>query len=438
MVFGRGTIRKSKSGSREESSSESDESYSSNSDSYYKGRNLRDVMSYSYDKHEVTREQYEAENYYYEDRYAEKRCCSIPKLAVFFIFLGLTFGLVFGLVDLDRINGIINGGDNSTGTDPTDDRIVFDDDTAEPYEFMQCPAVGECCNGLESNCDLAPHKMMWATVHNANHDDLLVSNNEAPLEEALEAGYRGLMIDVCRCKDEEGNWVLQFCHLLCGIGYRDPFEVFTNIESFLDRNPTEVVMINFEISNGNPTPEQLWSIADSVPGLREKTYVHRAGRIPVLRNVLANGRQLILYKHNGNNCNEENAQGCTPRIAEYFNTVIETQYSFKDVDAVSDSSESCWPFRGVDGRKDFYSINNFVTGPLGPSKLAAQTINKEAYLKKRLLDCEAVTGYVPNIIAVDFWQIGDVVKVVQEVNISRGSVVAVSLMSRIQKWFHGD
>ncbi len=438
MPFGR---FRSKRGNDDSDSGSSgiDHDYEEDSRSSYGDRQLRDVASYSYENREFTVEEY-------EDRYAEKSCCSIAKLAVFFIFLGLTFGLVFGLVDLDRINGVINGndGNNSTGTGTDDDALLINDDNGgngngEPYEFMQCPTNGgECCNGLQSNCDLAPHEIMWATVHNANHDDLLVSNNEAPLEEALDAGYRGLMIDVCLCNDGNGNFVVEFCHLLCGIGKRDPTEVFTNIEAFLTRNPTEVVMINFEMSHGAPTGSMLWALADAVPGLRQKTYIHRQGRIPIMRNLLASGRQLILFKHNGNNCNEENAVGCTPRIAEYFNTVVENNYSFKDVDAIRDSASSCWPIRGTEGRKDFYSVNNFVTTTLGPSKLAANIINQEAFLKQRIVDCQAVTGYEPNIMAVDFWQRGDLPKVVQEVNILRANGGAVSFMSRITKFFFGN
>ena len=44
----------------------------------------------------------------------EKSCCTVPELAL--LFLGLTFGLVFDLVDLDWINNVING-TNGTDTD---------------------------------------------------------------------------------------------------------------------------------------------------------------------------------------------------------------------------------------------------------------------------------------------------------------------------------
>lgn len=350
---------------------------------------------------------------------------ALPKLAIFFLFLGLTFGLVFGFVDLDKINSVINseGGGSGTNTPTddttTDDAISTNDDTNQaPYEFIQCPSDGECCNGLPSNCDLRPNEMLWATVHNANHDDVLLANHEAPLEQSLEAGYRGLMLDVCWCNDGTGNLELQFCHMICGVGYRDPLEVFSNIGTFLDNNPTEVIFINFEISHGSPLPTLIWEVMKTA-GLRSKTYLHDGSNFPTMRNLLLDGRQLIVSKHRGFDCTDTSAEGCTGRIFEYFTEVIETQYSFNDVEAIEDTSKSCPGYRGVGYAERFYSINNFVTSTLGPSEIAADIVNRKAFIEKRLQDCEAISGYVTNFVSVDFWQRGDLAQVTQEVNIAR-------------------
>jgi hypothetical protein len=288
----------------------------------------------------------------------------------------------------------------------------------EPFNFMQCPETGECCNGLQSNCDLRPDEMMWAFVHNANHDDFLIPNNEAPLEQALEAGYRGLMLDVCLCQDETGNSVLQFCHSICGIGKRDSHEVFTNINTFLTNNPTEVVFINFEISSGNPTPQLIWD-AVKTAGLDQKSFLY-SDSFPSMRNLLEDGKQLILSKHNGYDCTDPNVEGCTSHIFEHFTQVIETNYDFEDVNAIEDITQSCPATRGFDGTKRFYSINNFVTSRFGPSKSAADIVNQKAFIEKRIADCESIMKKSANFVNVDFWQRGDLLRVTQEINISRG------------------
>jgi hypothetical protein len=401
---------------------EFDDRYDNEYDNEYDRRHGRRYEDYEDDY----QEDYEVTYEEHRSRFDEGGCCSIPKLAVFFLFLGMTFGLVFGLVDLDRINDLINnpedpgqpgGGSNDdiNGGGSNDD--IGGGATLEPFEFMQCPETGECCNGLQSNCDLRPNEMMWAFVHNANHDDLLVANNEAPLEEALEAGYRGLMLDACLCVDQTGTPVLQFCHLLCGIGERDPHEVFTNINTFLTNNPTEVVFINFEISHGNPTPELIWD-AVRTAGLRQKSFLY-AGSFPSMRNLLESGKQLILSKHGGYDCTDPSVEGCTNRIFEHFTQVLETHYSFDDISAIENIAQSCPATRGFDGTKRFYSINNFVTSRLGPSKSSADVINQKAFIEKRITDCELVTRKTTNFVNVDFWQRGDLLRVTQEINISR-------------------
>ena len=91
--------------------------------------------------------------------------------------------------------------------------ITCDTCPLEPFVFDQCPTDGPCCNGLGSNCQLPLNEVLFATVHNAMHDDFPFPNNEAPLEDALKAGYRGLQLDLCMCGVD-----LVFCHGNCNVG----------------------------------------------------------------------------------------------------------------------------------------------------------------------------------------------------------------------------
>ncbi len=376
-------------------------------------------------------------------RYDEGKCCSIPKLAVFFITLGITFGLVFGFVDLDKINAAITngtGGGNGSGFtgggSGSDDNTggSTDDNAVAPYEFMQCPKNGKCCNGLKSNCAMKPNEIMWATVHNANHDSKLVANHEAPLEDALEAGYRGLMLDACLCNDGKGNLVVQFCHLICGIGDRDALEVFQNVNTFLNDNPTEMIMINIEIGNGNPTPAQIWNIIKQTE-LRQKTYILENKNLPTMGELLTEGKQLLLSKHNGFDCTNTKADGCTTRIFEHHNYVIETEYDFNNIEEIETYSTSCPGTRGTKGAKIFYSMNNFVTSTFGPSRSAADIINQQDFIERRMKRCKRITGYDASIISVDFWQRGDLPKLVQENNILRAQSKRF-LVSRFIDWLN--
>ena len=99
----------------------------------------------------------------------------------------------------------------------------------------------KCCNGLESDCNLAANEVLFPMVHNthSSYDNNFVgASNTKPFEEALVAGYGALQLSTCMCenfltkvlleRDEEwglGDSNLGFCHTACGAGVRDPMNV---------------------------------------------------------------------------------------------------------------------------------------------------------------------------------------------------------------------
>ncbi len=374
----------------------------------------------------------------------KSRCCP---LIIFIIILGVAFGTIFGFIPIDDIKNFLGievppfGGNNDNGT-ATADPEVTDAPTPSPtpsFRYMQCPEIGECCNGLESNCDLTPQEMMWPTVHNAMHDDLL-GNNRAPLEEALEAGYRGLQLDVCSCKNDETQLnELVFCHSFCAVGKRSFDEVFPNINKFLNANPSETIMINFEASVGTPTANQIWTAISGYPGMKGKTYIHNGNSLPTMRELQASNKRLILFKHNGLDCTNLSGNGCTSRIAEYHQFALETNYDFDSVNAISDAESSCRGTRGGAGKQDFYHINNFVTKSWGASIEASKIINKRAFLEERIANCEKITKLEATMVAVDFWQEGDLLRLSHEINLERAKrrrSVRSRLRRRVARWIH--
>jgi hypothetical protein len=360
-----------------------------------------------------------------------KSSCSCIKLLIFVIvLLGGAAGALIGFAGIDEIKswfGITSdseesgsgggegdgsgggGGDGSGGGggDGGGGNVI--------------PVDPNACNGLVSNCDMKVNELLFASVHNAHHHEPQFNNNELPLEDALDAGYRSLMLDVCNCPDNGG---IIFCHGQCSLGVRNIEEVFTNIGTFLDANPKEVLMINFELSDAGdsvPSPQDLWGeVPDN--GIKSKTYNHDGAEWPTLQNLLDDGKRLIMFKHNGVTC-EQGVAGCVNKIKEFHDYAVETKYSFIGVDELDDINNSCPGDRGTGGGKDFYAINSFVAtelfGYAVPSKALSEEVNEKEYLLKRLQDCEGVTGFVPNIVNVDFWSTGDVLEVVNEVNQAR-------------------
>jgi hypothetical protein len=151
--------------------------------------------------------------------------------------------------------------------------------TAEGFVFMQCEdETQNCCNGLDTICDLRVDEILYASVHNAMatfEDDFQYGpNHRFNLEGALEAGYRGLNMAMCNCNGE-----YQLCQGFCQLGTRNPAETFGSINQFLDQNPTETIIITLEINNGGGLQgevdlDAIHSIFYGVEGLLDKLYIH--------------------------------------------------------------------------------------------------------------------------------------------------------------------
>ena len=105
-----------------------------------------------------------------------------------------------------------NNNNNNTNTgSPVDNNVATTAPTASPqYQFMQCTDGQPCCNGLSTNCNLRANQVLYATLHNAmaTFDDGFIfgPNHQKQLEGAVEAGYRGINLDLCNCGGQTIFW----------------------------------------------------------------------------------------------------------------------------------------------------------------------------------------------------------------------------------------
>jgi hypothetical protein len=323
----------------------------------------------------------------------------------------------------------------------------------EQFDYMQCQDNTKCCNGLESNCVLHLDEMLFPTVHNAMHDDLPFQNHNKPLEDALEAGYRGLQLDLCKCGDSlifcHGNCRLGKCnnkytntnkkikiliqtqmHVFRQKGRRNVEIVVENIIDFLEQNPSEVIVIVLEISVGDPTPKELWTLIQDLEGVTDRVYQHDGSDTwPTMGKLVDSGERLIIFQHNGPKCQDPEEgvfdfdtmdDACHSRILDLYYWTVETEFDFDSVEEIEDSASSCIGTRGWNMTNGgFYSVNNFVSPFYGPSKSSSSKINKKEFLLDRIADCQAVGKKEPNFINIDYWQEGDLVEVTHEINKAR-------------------
>ena len=132
---------------------------------------------------------------------AEEACCSCGG--------GINENDDFFTGQLKEWKIVLGDGTPTIGTK----RISKDYDPLLPlvtdYEFIRCRGetiYGEkrdCCNGLESICDLRVDEVLFATLHNGLNDfedgNYLLIHKQFEPERALEAGYRAFKLNICNC-----------------------------------------------------------------------------------------------------------------------------------------------------------------------------------------------------------------------------------------------
>ena len=139
------------------------------------------------------------------------------------------------------------------------------------------------CNGLANICDWRLPEVLFPMVHNAmasQADGFVIANHILPVEDAVQAGYRGVNLDVCRCNDK-----LVFCHNLCLLGSRDPVDVFQKLLQFLVDHPNEVLQLSFQITNSDSLPDidllEFYGLMESLgTNFTDMIYVHEPADEP--------------------------------------------------------------------------------------------------------------------------------------------------------------
>jgi len=379
----------------------------------------------------------------YPDQPSKKRCClcSCPVLFVIFLLMVIGGGIILWqfLPDSTKegVRGRLpGGGGNSTGSEgdggglnvplPT---FVTSGGGEEPpaatFDFYAyCDDKASCCNGMESLCGMPINKIMYAGLHNAGSTIAdgfyLAGNHDYQLEDAIDRGYRVVNLDFGLCDGE-----LAIIHGSCRWGSRDPLEVFTNIRTFLEENPREILLMPAEIveaDDGNneggllkPSLDQISEVMAEASITKYMYWHNLTTTWPTLEELIDKDQRLFFSFYNGDSCREIE---CPEDFQEWFLYATETPFEFDDTTSIlSYPKVSCAPDRGLN--KQFYAINMFVSNPL-PSKNAAKVLNTKANLQEHMVECEKVTNLTANVLFIDFWSVGDTVQVVQIENRARG------------------
>jgi len=240
-------------------------------------------------------------------------------------------------------------------------------------------------------------QVAWATTHNAmsaGDDGWYVPSQQHDVPTQLRAGVRGLMLDV---HEEDGEpWL---CHGLCSLGAQPLVEGLAEIAVFMAGEPQAVVTIIFESYISAELMEQAFSAS----GLLEQAWEQQPGQPwPGLQEMIDQSQRLVVLS-------DQDDGDQLPWLLDIWSLAWETHWH-----AETPEDLSCEPNRG-DPSNALFLLNHFLTDPVSLPELAEE-VNHNPFFEERVLACERSSGSMPNFLAVDFYDIGDVLEVAQSLN----------------------
>jgi len=199
------------------------------------------------------------------------------------------------------------------------------------------------------------------------------------------------------------DWRVYLCHLYCELGNTLAKTAFARIHDWLRVNPNEVVILILE---DHVEPKDAVAALEA-SHLADRAYTWVPGTpAPTLRQMIKAKKNVLLMA--------ENHGGVKPWYqAGYGRILQDTPYKFTSVDALEQPA-ACALGRGKAGAP-MLLVNHWVdTG--APSPSAAGDANDMKVLEQRVKSCEKQRKRKPNIIAVDFYAKGDLMREVNHLN----------------------
>ena len=206
-------------------------------------------------------------------------------------------------------------------------------------------------------------------------------------------------------RGEGGTPGVYLCHIVCELGSTQLTTALGWFKDFLDTHPDEVVVLFLE--DAISPAETAEAFEES--GILRYAYVHRPGQpFPTLRSMIEDDKRLFVMA-------ERNAgHGEFPWYSEGFELTQENPYTFHSVAELEDYQYACSPNRGRPGNPMF-QLNHWIE-KLPRSPNTAAKVNDFEFLKRGARECERRRGLLPNIVAVDYYDQGDLQEVTRVLN----------------------
>ena len=316
------------------------------------------------------------------------------------LWLGLSTAACVSTSPSAGESGDSSSGDGSSDSSATSTEASGGDGDGTDAGDGDGDGEAQPCNGYVELCDRPYDQVAFPGTHNANASTaygytLFNANHNSTLTEQLEDGVRIMMLDVTY---DGGQTML--CHGPCNLGSMPHLEGLAELYDFLVAHPREVFTIIYQDSISVEDMEADWVTS----GMIDMVFAHAPGSAwPTLGEMIDAGTRVVVTAEAG---------GPPPAWFHHvWDEAWDTGYSWTSIDEMT-----CDLNRGST-ENDLYLINHWVSTTLGtPSEAEAANSNSFEVLSARLQQCWSEAGQMPNFVAVDFYEDGDLFEAVAALN----------------------
>jgi hypothetical protein len=288
-------------------------------------------------------------------------------------------------------------------------------------------AAGMVCNGSALLCDRPFNEVVFPATHNsmsAADEGWTFPYQDHGIEAQLNYGIRMFLIDThyWRTNGDAEPWVSKLpaepqararaemaragdprpgvflCHNYCALGHVRLSDALSKMRTFMDSHPHDVVGIFFQDDVSNSDTQKAFQRS----GLLDYVYTHYEGAPwPTLREMILRHKRLVVMAEKG---------GPPPGwYGRGWDLTSDTRF---DVQRPGDFN--CAVNRGK-ATNDLFLLNNWIAKTV-PTEADAAEVNSYGFLLQRARTCMAERGHLPNFIAVNFYDKGDLLRVVDTMN----------------------
>ena len=205
-------------------------------------------------------------------------------------------------------------------------------------------------------------------------------------------------------EEPHGDAQPYLCHVLCELGATKLDDALDGIDEWLKTHPDEFLVIVVEDVVSPEETAQAFQRA----GLLHYAYDPAPDAVgPTLGQLIERDKRLLVMAE------RDNGDGKFPWYQQAFGLMQETPYTFNNVDEIT-GPKSCRPNRG-DPDNPLFQMNNWIEKVPRNPQLQGE-INARDVLLRRARVCRRVRGMKPNVLAVDYYNEGDVIGVANILN----------------------